>query len=494
MLSIILILFATSSLYKPPELGFSELETIEERILELENDFDKFIYQETENLEFGLNLELISSNELKSSNKYKVFYYHPDEVSEISNYDQREIDTLNSSYFSFKGQLNAYDEYVDKTKSLLKSRSGTLNYLRERFQSIMSQLEVSCSLKTSENGSEELLNQKLTYCEQLKARFSSFANSMGLNVVEKAQESLSKIIDNKQEITSKIAELEQTCDVFKLGLDQYETATIITRQLINDANQDLLSLIDTPNNTTKIENEIETLIKSLEGHFEQVGNKIANLTQLSSEGDSLLNAPKFTPQASKKIDEVNFMLSAIEKLEKQQLTSLQDEIAKEIKELNLFRQNQAQILGSLDVLARNIEERLEFFIKRGEISLLMATLKWIIIIIAIVGIGVAIILFRRKQAILQKTELLQGKEIKILLEKITDSTEYVAIRKEAVKLIYNYQHFLGVQDIKRLKEIIKKMEKSLSTNDIKVNEELRTTTEQLELRLMEKRKLFREKE
>lgn len=549
LLGITILFLTVNRLYKPPELGFSDIEVIQEKISTLDEDFNKSVYQYTEELKSTLDNQLEFSNMLKSSDNYKIFYNHPDEVPEILNYDREKIDQLNSNYFYFKSQLKEIDKYLTNSKSLLKSRSGTLDFLENRLQIIRSDLETSCFTQI-----DTINTEKLSRCKKLQESFDSSYESIKsidlsiynddletiykntssgqvnlqfwnnwlaaakkisetiiideddinswlslakhrkdftLKRVNEAEESLSVISKIKDESTSTIIELEQKLNNFNINIDNYEKSSFITRKLVNKAKHDLSSLliILKNNDIAKPENKIKELIIILEDHFEIIGGLIANLTDLSSGGNYLLNAPNYTTQASSKIDQVSSVNLNIEQLKNYKLIYLQNEISENINDLKLFRQEQAQKIGRLGVSFGNIKDRLEFFIKDAKASVIRTTLKWLTIIIAIIIIFVVIFWYQKKQKILQKTKLLEGKEIETLLNTITNSTEFVSIRKNAVKRIYNYQHSLGNQDIKLLKNVLKKMEKLKSSDDIKVTEELRKATESLELRLMEKRKV-----
>ena len=546
MISIVLIV-SFKLFYKPPQLRFSDLEVIEEKISKLNNNYQD-IKSKNDQLESFLAQELESSDFLQSVNDYQVFYSSP--PNNIYSYSEQKLNQLNDDYFALKSELKEKFQYVNESKILLNNRGGAINSLEETSKGLKSQIETACDIKNNKNSSkdQDTINPKIAYCQKISISLNKLIDDVNsidisvyasdLDVIEKntsngqkylqvwnnwlasargvvdttiideaminswlssieveKSSSLSLINESKknisgtgiffQGITLSINEIEQELDKLKPKIDKYEKAENINFKLIKDAKDDLSSVTKIPDQIKKIDSSFEPRLNQLSEHLEKIGDSISAVTSLYSRGDNLVNSKQFTPSARKMINNVNTTLSDIEKI-KQEQTALQNEINTKIKELKKFSQDQSKTLGGLDSSARNIESRLDFFIKDAEPALIVS--RFLLMFIGFIFVGIISLVFWNNLRIqrLKKMKSLEKNQIDELLKKIEDTKEDVYIRKGAVKSIYDH-YSLDEKQIKKLKDTLRKLEKRASDEDMKVLEELRKVTDALETRLMEKR-------
>ena len=449
-----------------------------------------------------------------------------------------------------KSELKEKFQYVNESKILLNNRGGAINSLEETSKGLKSQIETACDIKNNKNSSkdQDTINPKIAYCQKISISLNKLIDDVNsidisvyasdLDVIEKntsngqkylqvwnnwlasargvvdttiideaminswlssieveKSSSLSLINESKknisgtgiffQGITLSINEIEQELDKLKPKIDKYEKAENINFKLIKDAKDDLSSVTKIPDQIKKIDSSFEPRLNQLSEHLEKIGDSISAVTSLYSRGDNLVNSKQFTPSARKMINNVNTTLSDIEKI-KQEQTALQNEINTKIKELKKFSQDQSKTLGGLDSSARNIESRLDFFIKDAEPALIVS--RFLLMFIGFIFVGIISLVFWNNLRIqrLKKMKSLEKNQIDELLKKIEDTKEDVYIRKGAVKSIYDH-YSLDEKQIKKLKDTLRKLEKRASDEDMKVLEELRKVTDALETRLMEKR-------
>jgi hypothetical protein len=541
---IALVLVSANRLYEPPQLSFSQLERIDETLWIQADEFASFS-QELDSLQSSLQSKLSYSNSWKSDSRYQIFYYMPPQ-----NYSSANTREITDNYWSFKRrvigedvtqveikigkkseELNSFsralqaleqnlinacsedssefsEEFIAEKLSLCNKLESRLNNQTSAIESIdISSLnsDLSNIRQNISTGKKFLqdwnnwiaaVNEVVDLTQISKEEVDSWLNTVKYRMesvekkVESTRKSFLRFSDFQQKVKQEINRFEDLFHELETQVMSYEDASSITRGMINDAQKDLslapLLLKDFP----EMDKQINRYLDELASYQEDIRNEISNLFNLAKSGDALLakyRAGKFRSEAEAKVADIQDYLQRIDKASSEVLEPLSIDLEKEINKSNNFYQDQIQKIQGLELLSEDIQNRLDFFIQEAERSLVISRIKWLAIFVVVFGMAIFIFWYQRERAILRGKSRLENQGVQELLDIIENSKKFVAIRKEAVQKINDYQDLLEYKDVSLLKKAVKQLEVSTSEDDIKVNAELRSVTESLELRLMERR-------
>lgn len=533
--------------HQPPPPSFSDLDVIEDRVAELESRLQQIPLA----LDKATSPGAFSSYEsLDASGRYSVFYGRPsNRERRLPSEDldalyrsywrfkglvQSSEESLASSKYLLeekRGGLQVLESEIEDV-NLSIGKACSIELSSDLPEDSRLQKEAYCNkllsrtstlLKLAEGTDFSVFSSRLLEMEDTVSEGKTYlqdwndwiASMRGLGDLLVSLDDVNYWLDNADNLTNEAVETSDSVDeaILNSPEDQkeisievdslmqlvaeleervltYEDSVRITREAVSLAERDLSSLLSVLQAVSRIDNNMQQRTQEIRDYSDSVESSLSEFTRSIASGESLLakaNAQKVEVQALEVIPTVLSQVEALNKIRSGLLVPLKTELEKDTEVSTSFHQGQSRVLGTIRVSSKNLEKRLNFFIQKSQSSLIVSTIKWIVAISVVVITAAAMFLYYRKVVILKGIKNLNGKEIDALLNKIMSPKELVAIRKEAVQLINDYQDVLKEYHIKRLKTAVAKLEKSSSEDDIKVNSELRSVTESLELRLMEKR-------
>lgn len=291
---IILLVFcivAVRQLYQPPELSFSELELVKEKVTQLETKLNQTVSEKIESLEISLAEELSLSNKVRNSEKYQELYTQPPP----GRASQSKIDRINNIYWKFKNNVKSQEKYVDQAQGNLEKIKGSIRSIGEDLDSLISELENICSLANNnqEVGDEKYLAKKNEYCNKLR------------NLSLQLKESTNSNSNNFQKFSNNLIRIEENVSDAKRFLPSWNNwlaaqkkvvdTRLITREQIDNwierANRELDfvdqtidnidSVIQTiPQEKSELIRKIETIEKESD-NFERQISEYENVKSLT---------------------------------------------------------------------------------------------------------------------------------------------------------------------------------------------------------------------
>ncbi|NEQ34896.1 MAG: hypothetical protein F6K40_00650 [Okeania sp. SIO3I5] len=553
---LVICIVTANKFYKPPEFGFSDLELVGEKVMQLETKLNQTVSEKIEPLKISLATQLTLSDETINSEKYQDFYKKPP----FGKANQEKINRIDNIYWGFKEKVKSQEEYIDRAEANLEKTKGSIRSIGEDLDGLISELENICNSanNSQEVDDEKYLAKKNEHCNKLRDislqlkestnsnsnNFQKFSNDLiriGENVsyskrflpswnnwlaaqknvvdsrvisreqvdnwIERANRELDFVyqtIENvdsviqiipqeESELRSNIEAIEKESENFERQISEYENMKnfTLTKEIVNDAKNNLFPINDLFDKISQVEENTKILVDNLRKESDEIDSRITPLNNLYFEGQNLLKARRFTQEALSKKPNLRRELENINNLRLNELPSWKEKIQNELDNYQSLQKSISQRLGETQSSIKNTQDRFKYFVKSGENQLFLSTIRWSAIYGVIVAVGITVGWYLYEKRKLRKLSLLDPRNLDNLLTQIKETEGFVAIRKEAIKKIYEHQNNLNVEQlssvVKRLKETVKQMEKFKSDDDVKVNAELRKVAESLELRVMEKR-------
>ncbi|NER02229.1 MAG: hypothetical protein F6K17_06100 [Okeania sp. SIO3C4] len=289
---IILLVFcivAVSKFYQPPELGFSDLELVGEKVMQLETKLNQTVSEKIEPLEISLATQLRLSNETINSEKYKDFYTQPPRGKAT----QEKIDRIDNIYWKFKEQVKSQEKYVDREQANLEKTKGSISSIDENLDGLISELENICSLANNnqEVKDEKYLAKKNEHCNKLRDIFLQLKESTNsnLNNFQKFSNDLIRIEENVSDSQIFLPSWNNWLAAQKKVVD----TRLITREQVDNwierANRELDFVYQTIENVDSVVQKIPQEKSELIGKIKTIEKESENFERQISEYEKMKN-------------------------------------------------------------------------------------------------------------------------------------------------------------------------------------------------------------
>jgi cell shape-determining protein MreC len=145
-------------------------------------------------------------------------------------------------------------------------------------------------------------------------------------------------------------------------------------------------------------------------------------------------------------------------------------------------------LGQLKNSVNNLEGKNEKFIYNLEFRILLQKLMMgVFAFIVVASLALYFLVIRRRAILRSKSKLTSAFDN--LMSAITNPSEYMQVRLDAVNMLENEYASPQNQDVELIKKKIRVLEKSKSDDDVRIAAELRRAADTLEYRLSEQREI-----
>ncbi len=291
-----------------------------------------------------------------------------------------------------------------------------------------------------------------------------------------ATKNYAEIIDN---ITREINELNKEVTQLEQQSERLVEAKLLLEKVSN--NDSSLYNINQKNNRLKI--EIQSIQPQIQERLNQLDYEYNWLKQISGGGYTLSVSARNNTEGKIYINTILNKKRVIDNLIKEisdfksGIEKLNNKLESERNQWQWNLDRNISLAQSLKYRTKKLKRKLEWVIIRGIIS--KAVLAFVIIGTLLV-IGISQYRMRR----ITKFKQL-GTNLPELMRTIENPNEFLSVRTKAIDILEKQNLFK--EDINKIKDVIKKIEKSKSENDSEVASELRKVASSLELRLTEER-------
>lgn len=375
----------------------------------------------------------------------------------------KEVSNLLSSISSIKNSLDLVEKKINIPRGVFAEWERKIIELRAAFTPFDPELvstwfkktedlmvKVNKFIPTLKTDNVELERRLAGYEREFKQFLSShdvIKSSFMKQELSGGTQRIDVLLKQARSYNDKLSNLRQKINTFSLNLDATE------RQIIENADR-----------------------------VEELKN---GLTGLTTEGYHLfLTIPKESQSLKQKVREVKE-----EKIDP--LRSGFKELEKEFKgiasKLDKKKANWSFGIGQIGNSVDHLENKNQKLLRSLEFKIFLSQAMIIFVIFVTISALVLYVTVIRRANINKRLSALSH-EFPNLMLTVTNTGEFMMVRLEAVKFIYNEQSFLTILNIDSIKTTVRKLEKSKSRDDIRIASELRRVADALELRLTEQRK------
>ncbi len=539
---IILLVFclvAASKFYQPPELGFSELELVEKKVVQLQTKLNQTVSEKIEPLNLSLTEELTQSNQVRNSKKYEEFYTQPFP----GRASQEKVDRIDRIYWRFKNQVKSEEKYVNETETKLEEIKGSISSLGEEVDSLISDLKNICSSANNSPDIDEEIHsaKKNEYCKKLRdtslqlkesTNYNSDSFQLFSNDLRKIEENVldanrflvswnhwlaaqKKVVDTrtitkeeldkwiadvnyeldsarniisnlgpvlrinipegKKELLRRVEALEAESENLKRQISEYEKTPNLTKEIVNHAEKNLSRINNLTDEVSQAKEDTKVLADDLRKASDEIQRRTTVLYDLYLDGENLLKAPRFTQGALNQKPTAESKLKIVYSFRVNELNFLKKEIQNELNSYKSLQKSIFQRLGETRLSVTNTQDRLKYYLNSAEKSLLISTIKWFAIYAAIMGVAIVSIWYYYKKMILKEKRGLGSQDLNDLLVKIKDAKGFVKIRLGAIQVIYENQNNFPDEGLQRAVDLLKNTVKEMEKR--KSDEDLKVNAE-----------------
>ena len=266
-------------------------------------------------------------------------------------------------------------------------------------------------------------------------------------------------------------------------VEQQSQRPVEAKPLLEKVKNNDVALSNLIQEIKSLQSEIQSIRSQISESLNQLGYKYLWLRQISGGGNILSKSASENREGKqyvniilKKKEDIDILSKQISNL-KSDIEKLKNKLESEENQWQWKFDTNISLAQNLKYRTKQLKRKLDWVIIRGIIT---KVVLGFVIIGALVVIGISQYRMRR---ITQFKKL--GTNLPELMRTIENPNEFLSVRTKAIDILEK-QNLLK-EDINKIKDVIKKIEKSKSENDSEVASELRKVASSLELRLTEER-------